>query len=236
MGGKKSKGSKGGGGPAAKTSSNSFAALADADEEVEVPCRISKDKEATSNVKVMDPLVWIDLEMTGLDIDKNTIIEIAVIVTDGQLSMKIEGPEIAIHATDEVLAGMNEWCIEHHGKSGLTQRVKDSKIGMAEAEARVLDFVKKHVPAANTAQLAGNSVHVDRMFLNKYMPKLVEHLHYRIVDVSTIKELARRWYPSANRKAPKKVLAHTALSDIRESISEMEYWRRTIFVGGGQGR
>ncbi|KAG2440451.1 hypothetical protein HYH02_010333 [Chlamydomonas schloesseri] len=175
-----------------------------------------------------NPLVWVDLEMTGLDIEKDTIIEVAVIITDGDLERSVQGPATAIHHSDEVLGAMNEWCIQHHGASGLTQRCRDSKVDMAAAEQMVLDFITEHTEEG-AAQLAGNSVHVDRMFLLKHMPRVVAHLSYRIVDVSSIKELARRWFPKTYRKAPRKALAHTALSDIKESIEELKYYRKAVF-------
>eukprot|EP00798_Chlamydomonas_sp_ICE-L_P007753 gene7753-935_t len=179
--------------------------------------------------KLKNPLVWIDLEMTGLEPDKDTILEIAVIVSDGNLSIILEGPSLVIHHDESVLKDMNAWCKEHHGKSGLSQKVLDSTVSMAEAEEQVLDFISTHIKSS-TAQLAGNTIHMDRSFLLKYMPDLIEHLNYRVVDVSSIKELARRWYPSVYKKAPRKVMAHTALSDIWESIEELQYYRSTIFI------
>mmetsp|Transcript_28371 Transcript_28371/g.92652 ORF Transcript_28371/g.92652 Transcript_28371/m.92652 type:complete len:250 (-) Transcript_28371:66-815(-) len=177
---------------------------------------------------LQNPLVFIDLEMTGLDPSTCTIIEIAVICTDGHLRHVHEGPNLVIHQPDEVLAGMNEWCIEVHGKSGLTQRVRESTTTMAEAEAEVLAFVQRF-SRYQQANLAGNSVGKDRQFLEAYMPELAAHFHYRIVDVSSVKELCYRWYPEDARKAPRKKCTHTALSDIRESIEELKYLRRAIF-------
>jgi oligoribonuclease len=214
---------------------NPFSALDEAPEEVNAPAAAARPQSSSSS-KLKEPLVWIDLEMTGLDTNLHTIIEIAVILTDGELDRRIEGPAIAVHHSDEVLSGMNEWCVEHHGKSGLTQRCKDSTIDLKEAEQQVLAFIKQHIPDEGKGILAGNSIHVDRMFLCKYMPDLIAHLHYRIVDVSTVKELAKRWFPSASRRAPKKVLAHTALSDVRESIEELQYYRKAVFLSGGKGK
>ncbi|KAK9820106.1 hypothetical protein WJX72_006205 [[Myrmecia] bisecta] len=174
------------------------------------------------------PLIWLDLEMTGLDLDRDTIVEIACIVTDGDMRTVIEGPALAIHHPESVLTSMNAWCIEHHGASGLTQRVRESTISMQEAEQQVLKFVQRHTEP-KLAQLAGNSVHVDLAFLRKHMPLLAEHIPHRIVDVSTVVELARRWFPKAHKQAPKKKAAHTALSDIRESISELRYYRDAVF-------
>jgi oligoribonuclease len=176
-----------------------------------------------------DPLVWVDLEMTGLDVRKDTIIEIAVMVSDGQLRRVIEGPEIAIHHPDSVLDDMNEWSREQHAKSGLSARCRASAVSLAEAEEQVLAFVKRHC-AYQAGILAGNSVHVDRAFLMHRMPKLLEHLHYRIVDVSSVAELARRWHPKVWREAPKKKKQHTALADVRESLQELRYYRERLFV------
>ncbi|KAI3428180.1 hypothetical protein D9Q98_006560 [Chlorella vulgaris] len=183
--------------------------------------------KATSGLK--QPLVWIDLEMTGLDVESDAILQIAVICTDGSLEELIEGPELAIHQPDDVLATMNEWCVEQHGKSGLTQACRDSGTSLAQAEQQVLEFVQQHAPEPDTAQIAGNSVHVDLAFLRKHMPRIVDHLHYRIVDVSTVGELARRWFPKEHARGPRKKNTHTAMSDIRESIEQLIYFRRTIF-------
>lgn len=173
-------------------------------------------------------LIWVDLEMTGLDINRDEIIEIACIVTDSALNIVSEGPNLVINVKDELLDGMDDWCKKHHGDSGLTKSVRQSKISVREAEQRVLEFVQAHTPAGK-CPLAGNSVHADKMFINKYMPHLSKHLHYRIVDVSTVKELCRRWYPQAFNNAPRKAEAHRALEDIKESIKEMEYYRKAIF-------
>ncbi len=175
------------------------------------------------------PLVWIDLEMTGLDPDNDVILEIACIVTDGSLEEIHEGPDLVLHATADQLEGMMEIVAEMHTKSGLTADVPDSTITAARAERLVIEFIAEHVPEPFTAPLAGNSVHADRAFLRKHMPALNDYLHYRIVDVSTIKELARRWYPEAVENAPKKQGEHRALDDIRESIEELRYYRQTVF-------
>eukprot|EP00775_Hariotina_reticulata_P011354 gene11354-11503_t len=185
-------------------------------------------KAKPSRPKLSEPLVWIDLEMTGLDIEKDTIIEIACLVTDGSLQQVLEGPSIAVHHSEEVLRNMNDWCQEHHNKSGLVQRVRDSTVSLQQAEQQVLSFVQQHTEF-QTAQLAGNSVHVDRLFLQRHMPRLLEHLHYRIVDVSTFKECCRRWKPKLARKAPRKVAAHTAMSDIKESLKELQYYKSVLF-------
>jgi len=171
-------------------------------------------------------LVWMDLEMTGLDPEQETIIEIATIITDGDLNIIAEGPSIVVHQPDHLLDGMDEWNTAHHGDSGLTAKVKASTTSMHHAERQTLDFIKQYVPA-QTSPLCGNSIHQDRRFLVPYMPELEAYLHYRNIDVSTIKELARRWYP--NDKAPIKKAEHLALADIRESINELRWYREKLF-------
>lgn len=168
-------------------------------------------------------LIWIDLEMTGLDPETDVIIEIATIVTDAQLNVLAEGPALVIHQSDAVLAGMNPWCVEQHGKSGLTQRVRDSRIDAAEAERQTLAFLERWVPAG-VSPMCGNSIGQDRRFLARYMPKLEAFFHYRNVDVSTLKELAARWAPQV-RDAFKKESSHLALDDIRDSIAELRHYR-----------
>lgn len=173
------------------------------------------------------PLVWIDLEMTGLDPDENVIIEIATLITDSNLDVIAEGPALAVHQSEAELAKMDEWNRTHHGASGLTERVRASKVDTAEAERLTLEFVKAHV-GERKAPLCGNSVHQDRRFLYRYMPALEAWLHYRIVDVSTVKELARRWNPAAIDAVQKKE-AHLALDDIRESVAELRHYRDHFF-------
>lgn len=175
------------------------------------------------------PLVWIDLEMTGLDPDAEVIVEIAAIVTDGELATVVEGPDIVVTAPEPALAGMVEKVREMHAKSGLDVAVRASTTTVAQAEQQVLDFVRRLVPEAGSAPLAGNSVHADRMFLRRHMPALEAHVHYRNVDVSTLKELARRWHPDVLAAAPHKTGDHRALADIRESIGELRYYREALF-------
>jgi oligoribonuclease len=168
-------------------------------------------------------LIWIDLEMTGLKPDSDRIIEIAVVVTDPQLSVRVEGPVFAVHQSDATLDGMDAWNKGTHGKSGLIDRVKASTFGEAEAEAQVIAFLKQYVPAGKSP-MCGNSICQDRRFLANYMPKLEDFFHYRNLDVSTLKELAKRWKPGL-AEGFKKAQAHTALADIHESIDELVYYR-----------
>jgi oligoribonuclease len=169
-----------------------------------------------------------DLEMTGLDAERERIIEIAVLVTDSQLEIVAEGPDLVIHQPETLLEQMDGWNRKHHAASGLLERVRASTVSETDAEAEVLAFLKAHVPAGRVP-LAGNSIHQDRRFLRRYMPGVEAHLHYRNVDVSTVKELARRWYPEAYAKAPDKQGSHRALDDIRESIAELRYYRTQLF-------
>lgn len=177
--------------------------------------------------ELSQPLVWLDLEMTGLDPDRDRILEIAVIVTDGVLSRVLEGPDFAIHQPDSILAGMDAWNRKHHTESGLVERVARSEHDAPAAEARILEFLRERLEPG-LAPLAGNSVHQDRAFLRRWMPRLHEFLHYRNVDVSTLKELARRWAPEVLAEAPPKAGAHRALDDIRESIRELEHYRSRL--------
>lgn len=176
------------------------------------------------------PLVWIDCEMTGLDPETEVLVEIAVIITDGRLERVVEGPDIVISQPAEKLAGMVEVVQEMHRASGLTEAVAASTVTVAQAEAQVLAFVRQHVPEPRSAPLAGNSVHADRAFLHRYMPELEGYVHYRNVDASTVKELARRWYPKVLKGAPQKSGGHRALADIRESIDELRWLRSAIFI------
>ena len=175
------------------------------------------------------PLVWIDLEMTGLEPDEDAILEIAVIITDGSLNEIVEGPDLVIHADEAKLERMAQVVREMHGVSGLTEAVRRSQLTTAEAERQVLEFLLANVPEPGQAPLAGNSVHADRAFLRRHMPDLEARVHYRNVDVSTIKELVRRWYPQVLDNAPVKEGGHRALADIRESINELRYYRNSVF-------
>jgi len=179
-------------------------------------------------MKSGDYLVWIDLEMTGLDPQHDAILEIATIVTDGSLQIIAEGPSCAIHHPDIVLRTMDSWCREHHGASGLTERVRSSTITLAEAEQQTVAFLHEWC-LPKTAPLCGNSVYHDRAFLRRWMVELEQFLHYRIIDVSTVKELVRRWYPETLAKRYEKEENHRALLDIRESIIELQYYRASFF-------
>jgi len=175
-----------------------------------------------------DNLIWIDLEMTGLDTDNDSIIEIATIVTDSDLNVLAEGPVLAIHQSDAVLGGMDEWNTKQHGRSGLIQRVRHSDVDEAEAERRTLEFLKRWVPE-RASPMCGNSICQDRRFLHRSMPQLEQYFHYRNLDVSTLKELARRWAPEI-LPGFSKAATHLALDDIRESIEELRFYREQ-FIG-----
>jgi oligoribonuclease len=179
---------------------------------------------------VREELVWIDCEMTGLDLAKDRLIEIAALVTDSDLNVLGDGVDVVIHTDEDALTGMIEVVTQMHNRSGLTNEVRASTVDVAEAEAMVLDYIKAHVPQAKTAPLAGNSIATDRGFIARDMPVLDNYLHYRMIDVSSIKELCRRWYPRIYFGQPEKGLTHRALADIHESIRELRFYRRTAFV------
>jgi oligoribonuclease len=173
------------------------------------------------------PLIWLDMEMTGLDPDTDHVLEIATLITDGELELVAEGPDLVVHQPDAVLDAMGDWCREHHGASGLTAAVRASTVSLAEAEARTLEFLRRHC-GPGTVPLCGNTIGQDRRFLVRHMPELERFFHYRSVDVSTIKELVRRWYP----KLPSvpKAESHRALDDIRESVAELRWYRQHVFA------
>jgi oligoribonuclease len=179
---------------------------------------------------VRDELVWIDCEMTGLDLKTDLLIEIAVLVTDAELNILGDGIDVVIHADDAALSSMIPVVTDMHTRSGLIEEVRASTVDVAAAEELVLDYIRSHVKQAKTAPLAGNSIATDRSFIARDMPKLDDFLHYRMIDVSSIKELCRRWYPRIYFGQPEKGLAHRALADIHESIRELQYYRRTAFV------
>ncbi len=178
----------------------------------------------------MDMLVWIDCEMTGLNLATDALVEVAVLVTDGELKVQGEGLDLLIPPSQQALEQMNETVLKMHTDSGLLDELEKATLSMADAEAQLLDYIKTYVPDARKAPLAGNTVGTDRAFLARDMPELEGHLHYRNVDVSSIKELARRWYPRAYYNAPDKNGNHRALADIQESIEELQYYREAVFV------
>lgn len=185
----------------------------------------NEDNEFTALKK---PLVWIDCEMTGLDPLVDELVEIAVIITDFELNPVGPGLDLVIAPGPVALQQMDDFVRQMHTESGLLE-ILDQGISVVEAERQVLDYIRRYIPEPRTAQLAGNSVNQDKLFLQAYMPSIVDHLHYRLVDVSSIKELARRWYPRVLACAPKKGGVHRALDDIIESIRELEYYRRSLF-------
>lgn len=177
-----------------------------------------------------DRLVWVDLEMTGLDLERHVIVEVAALVTDANLQIIGEGVDLVVHATEDELAQMDDFVTNMHAKSGLTEQVRASTVSLEEAEDAVLALIAEHCSPDHPAPLAGNSIATDRAFIREQMPRLDAALHYRMVDVSSIKELARRWFPKAYFNQPEKGLAHRALADIVESIRELDYYRRAVFV------
>ena len=170
-----------------------------------------------------------DLEMTGLEADRHIIVEIATLVTDDDLVVVAEGPDLVVHATDDELAAMDDFVRDMHTDSGLLDQIVASELTLAEAGRQTLEFIRTHVPKARTVPLAGNSIGTDRRFLAAYLPEIEEYLHYRSVDVSTVKELANRWYPEAAAAAPPKAGGHRALDDIRESLAELTFYRTAVF-------
>ncbi|MEJ5928646.1 oligoribonuclease [Corynebacterium sp. H128] len=177
-----------------------------------------------------DRLVWVDLEMTGLDPQRHVIVEIAALVTDANLNILGSGVDLVVHATEAELAEMDDYVRGMHTDNGLLPEIQASSLSLADAEDAVLALIAEHCDPAHPAPLAGNSIATDRTFIRAYMPRLDEALHYRMVDVSSVKELARRWYPRVYFAQPDKGMAHRALADIVESIRELDYYRRSIFT------
>ncbi|HEX6310211.1 MAG TPA: oligoribonuclease [Acidimicrobiia bacterium] len=175
-----------------------------------------------------DRLVWIDLEMTGLEVERHRIVEIAVLVTDSQLEVLDEGIDLVVHQPPEALAAMDDFVRKMHTKSGLLPTIEASTLSLEAAGAQALAYVGERVPEAGTAPLCGNSIGVDRRFLHRYLPELDNYLHYRSIDVSSLKELCRRWYPEVYAGRPGKAETHRALADIRESIAELRYYREHL--------
>jgi oligoribonuclease len=176
-----------------------------------------------------------DLEMTGLDPAVDVIVEIASLVTDDQLNIVAEGPDLVIHQPEDVLAKMDPFVKEMHTTSGLLEAIRGSRTTLAEAGDATLAFIKQHVPEPRTVPLCGNSIGTDRRFLARYLPDIEHYLHYRSVDVSSIKELAKRWYPAASVSRPTKTGAHRALNDIRESVKELSFYRSSFFIASPSG-
>ena len=174
-------------------------------------------------------LAWMDLEMTGLDPDRHVIVEIATIVTDDDLTVVAEGPDLVVHAEPVQLEAMDDVVTAMHARSGLLPAIRESRLAIADATAETLAFLRTHIRDERTVPLCGNSIGTDRRFLARHAPELEAFFHYRSIDVSTLKELARRWYPDAYWRAPKKGETHRALDDIRESITELAYYRQTLF-------
>merc|ERR1712223_512992 len=185
--------------------------------------------EMANQCKISENFIWEDCEMTGLNLETDTLLEIAVVVTDKNLNILGKGPNIVIHHDESVLANMNQWCIEQHGKSGLTQKVRDSNISMKEAEEQIITFLDKWTKNGQ-CHVAGNSVGQDVKFIEKYMPTFMNLLHYRIIDVSAVKELCRRMNPEVFEAKPKKKMTHRALDDILESIDELKYYKNHFFI------
>jgi oligoribonuclease len=177
-----------------------------------------------------DRLVWIDLEMTGLDTAKHTIVEIAVLVTDSELELVDDGIDLIIHASPDVLATMDDFVRKMHTKSGLLPAIESSTLSLEDAGRQVVEYLGTQLPGPGTAPLCGNSIGVDRRFLDRYLPEVDQYLHYRSVDVSSFKELCRRWYPAVYKHRPDKAETHRALDDIRESIEEMRFYRANMLV------
>ena len=181
-------------------------------------------------IDISDHLVWIDCEMTGLNPDLDCLVEIAVVITDSELNVVDEGIDLVIKPRADSLAQMNDFVRDMHATSGLINEFADG-LDLADAEKQVLEYIQRFIPDAKDAPLAGNTIGTDRMFIAKYMPLVDAHLHYRNIDVSSIKELSRRWYPRVYFQLPKKTGDHRALADILESIKELRYYRETVFVG-----
>ncbi len=175
-----------------------------------------------------DRLVWIDLEMTGLDVERHRIVEIAVLVTDAPLEVLADGLDLVVHQPPEVLADMDDFVRKMHTKSGLLPEIERSSLTLESAGKQAIEYIQRFVPEPGTAPMCGNSIGVDRRFLDRYLPELDRYLHYRSVDVSSLKELCRRWYPDVYKKRPSKAETHRALDDIRESVAELRYYRDTI--------
>ncbi len=189
---------------------------------------IAGDGNALRSVHAV--LVWMDLEMTGLDPARHVIVEIATLITDDNLNILAEGPDLVVHADEDALSQMDPVVVEMHTRSGLLDSIRASTLSLADAGAQTLEFIRAHVTEARRVPLCGNSIGMDRRFLAAYLPEIEEYLHYRSVDVSTVKELVKRWYPALNNSRPRKTGSHRALDDIRESVAEMTFYREHVFM------
>ncbi len=189
----------------------------------------NSNKEKIPSAETFAPMIWIDMEMSGLDPEKDVILEVATIITTGSLEIIAEGPDLVIHHDLELLKGMDDWNREHHGKSGLWNAVLDSTLSVDEAGRQTLEFITLH-SQPRKSPLCGNSIWQDRRFISKYMKPVDQYLHYRMIDVSTVKELARRWHPGILDKKTKKKGNHRALDDIRESIEELKFYKENLFA------
>lgn len=189
----------------------------------------ARDNKIPSNVLNRSTnIIWVDLEMTGLDIEKDYIMEMACIVTDKHLNVIAEGPNLIIQQSEEVLAAMGDWCTQQHGKTGLTKQCLESALTCEEAEKQMIEFISQYCPKGR-CELAGNSIHCDRKFIERHMPKFLEWLHYRIIDVSSIRNVCWRWYPNFEKYQSDQPISHRALDDIRSSIEELRFYRQTVF-------
>jgi oligoribonuclease len=189
----------------------------------------TRDATATSD-HGDDRLVWLDLEMTGLDLSRHVIVEIAALVTDGQLEPLDDGIDVIVHQPPGALAEMDDFVRKMHTKSALIGAIESSTVSLADAGTQTLDYIRRHVPDAGVAPMCGNSIGVDRRFLDQYLPELDQYLHYRSIDVSSFKELCRRWYPVVYKKRPNKNETHRALADVHESIAELRYYREHMLL------
>ncbi|XP_046426374.1 oligoribonuclease [Neodiprion virginianus] len=186
------------------------------------------NKNSSKKITMDDRLVWIDMEMTGLNVEKCHIMEIACLISDSNLNIVSDDFHVVVHQPDDILEAMNDWCIAQHAKTGLTAESRASKVSLREAEELTLEFLKTNVPE-KLCPVAGNSVWMDRVFIQKYLPLVHNYVHYRIIDVSTIKELMRRWCPNQYARVPAKKFNHRALDDIKESINELKYYKSQLF-------
>jgi len=183
------------------------------------------DDDTASETGPPDLLVWLDLEMTGLEVSRHVIVEIAVLITDSALEPLDDGVDVVVHQPEAAMAEMDDFVRTMHTRSGLLPAIAASEVTLADAQARVLDYVRSHVPMPRTAPLCGNSIGVDRRFMHQQLSELDEYLHYRSIDVSSLKELCRRWYPDVYKQRPGKKETHRALDDVLESIAELRYYR-----------